>query len=370
MGHAVDNKEQIYLALADRLNKNPVGAPVNETLMDILKRLYTLGEAELGSRFPMLPVTLDQISKTSGQDKGELEVILSSMADKGLVIDIPRRDKTYYMLAPMVVGFFEYTFMRAERAGLRDLAVLFEKYMQDREVQEEMFGGQTKMFRALAYEHLLPLAVETEVLSYEKASEIIRRSGGGALSTCACRHKAAHLGKACSAPARDICTSLGNAGQWLVRRGFAREATVEQLLGNLQRAQEAGLVLLCDNVLSKPTFICCCCGCCCGVLRAINENNIPSVQPGNFIPAPDTDKCIGCSVCVDSCHIRAMEMVETGDGRELPSILEKRCIGCGVCAASCPGEALIMVQREEVYVPPRSKREQFLSIAREKNRRG
>ncbi len=367
MGHIKSHKEQVYRALAERLNKNPVGAPANETLMEILQKLYSAGEAELGSRFPLMPVTLDQFAEISGKNEDELSEILDNMANKGLVLDIPRRDETYYVLAPMVIGFFEYTFMRMDKAGLKDLAELFEQYMQDQTVREEMFHGETKMFRALVYEKLIPLAVETEVLDYEKASEIIRQSGGGALTTCACRHKADHLGTACSAPSENICTSLGNASSWLIKRGFAREATVEQLLNNLERAQEQGLVMLCDNVLGNPTFICFCCGCCCLVLRSINESEIPAVHPGNFLPELDDLKCKGCASCVESCHINAIVMRETY-GQNIPSIKEAFCIGCGVCAAACPAEALVLKQRKTRHVPPRSKKEQLLSIAREKNR--
>ena len=32
---------------------------------------------------------------------------------------------------------------------------------------------------------------------------------------CACRHEAAHLGKACHAPV-DVCMSLGGAAEWIV----------------------------------------------------------------------------------------------------------------------------------------------------------
>lgn len=367
MAHLENHKEEVYRALAERLNKNPVGAPVNETLMDILHKLYTAGEAALGSRFPLLPATLEQLAKMTGMEKLELAEILEEMAQKGLVLDLSRREETYYMLAPMVVGFFEYTFMRAEEAGLPELAELFEQYMQDRSVREEMFAGETKMFRALAYERLLPLAVETEVLDYDRASEIIRQAGGGALSTCACRHKARHLGKACSAPEENICTSLGSASAWLVKRGFAREASVEQLLENLQRAQEEGLVILCDNVLGNPTFICYCCGCCCGVLRTLHESDIAAVQPGNYLPEVDASACDGCAICVESCHIEALHL-QGKEEQDLPVILHERCIGCGVCAAACPSDALRMVARPTRHIPPSTKKDQLFSIAREKHR--
>lgn len=368
MGHSLDHREQIYNVLAERLNKNPVGAPLNETLMEILHKLYTIGEAELGSKLPFRPSTAADLAKATGKCESELSHIFESMANKGLVIDFPRRGETYYMLTPMVVGFFEYTFMRAKRADLSELAELFENYMQDQTVRQEIFHGGTKLFRALAYESVLPLAVETEVLDFDRASEIIRKSGGGALSTCACRHMADHLGKACDAPIDDICASLGAASDWLIRRDFARRTTTEELLQNLERAQKAGLVMLCDNVLGQPAFICFCCGCCCGVLRAINEGGLKAVEPGNFLPEVDLEKCIACGVCESACHVNAISLESSTDSI-IPHINRELCIGCGVCAAVCSAGACYMLPRETRYEPPRDSFQQMLSIAREKNRK-
>ncbi len=368
MGHSLDHKEQIYNELAERLSKNPVGAPVNEMLMEILHKLYTSAEAEIGSKLPFRPASASHLAKATGKSASEISEILDSMANKGLVIDFPRRGETYYMLAPMVVGFFEYTFMRAKRADLGELAELFENYMQDQTVREEIFHGGTKMFRALAYEDVIPLAVETEVLDYDRASDIIRQSGGGALSTCACRHMADHLGRACDAPIDDVCTSLGQASDWLIRRNFAKIATIEDLLENLERAREEGLVILCDNVLGQPAFICFCCGCCCGVLRAINEGGLKAVEPGNYLPQVSFEKCVACGACETACQINAISL--TGRDADLRPLIDRTlCIGCGICASVCPAGACYMVAREPPYKPPRDSFQQMLSIAREKNRK-
>lgn len=365
----INAKEEVYRALAERLNKNPVGAPVNETLMEILHRLYTESEALTGSKFPLLPVTLEKMAAATGIKEEELKKTLDGMAAKGLVVDWPRRDGIYYMLAPMVVGFFEYTFMRVrDELNMKELAELFEIYFKREGVNEEIFGSGTKMFKTLVYESLIPAAVETEVLSYEKASEVIRESGGGSLSMCACRHKASHLGKACDAPVEDVCTSLGNSSKWLIQRGLGKPASVDDLLRVLDRTERLGLVHMGDNVLKKPVMICHCCGCCCGLLRAINESGIMSVHPSNFIPSLDADLCAGCGECAGGCHIQAVTMAESGNGAEMPVVKKDLCIGCGVCAAKCPTGALTMSRRSTLHVPPPDKMTQFMKIAMEKGR--
>ena len=363
MGHIVNAKDEVYRILAERLNKNPVGTPINTTLMEILHRLYTESEALVGGKFPLLPMKLTQIAGITGIKEEELKTILDGMADKGLVLDIPRKDTFYYMLTPMVVGFFEYTFMRAgNSADMRDMAELFETYFHSGEVRKELCGADTKMMLTLVYENLIPLGVETEVLSYERTAEIIRQSGGGAISTCPCRHKALHLGKSCGAPL-EVCTSLGAGAEWIVRRGMGKPATVDELLRVLDQTEKAGLVHNCDNVLNKPTYICHCCGCCCVILRSIKETGDYSTHPSNFIPEPDPQACTGCGTCAESCHIEAITM----DG-ELPVVNTEKCIGCGVCASACPSGALTMSRKSKLYIPPANGKEKFLRIAREKGK--
>lgn len=369
MGHIINAKKQIYHALAERLSKTPEGAPINEDLMAILHRLYTESEALVGSQFSSIPMPLDKISNITGIEVQELKTILDGMADKGLVLDIPRKDTFYYMLAPMLVGFFEYTFMRTgNHVNLKDLAELFETYFHSAGVMKEIAGIDTKVMRTLIYESVIPLAVETEVLDYERASEIIRQSDGGAITMCACRHEASHLGKACDAPI-EVCISLGGAADWIVRKGLGKPATVDDLLRVLDQTQELGLVHLCDNVLNKPTYICNCCGCCCKVLRGINEQNVFATHPSNFIPTVELKSCISCGNCAEKCQIHAINMTDDEDGGlEIPVFNYDVCIGCGVCSTACPNGSMTMCRRAVLSVPPGNIREKLKRMASEKGR--
>ncbi|MCJ7806987.1 MAG: 4Fe-4S binding protein [Clostridia bacterium] len=364
MGHLTGGKEEAYQALAERLSRFPVGVVINNILMEILKLLYTENEAAVGSKFPIRPRPLAEIAELTGMTVDKTSAVLNGMADKGLVVDIPRKGTTYYMLSPVVVGFFEYSMMRADGANIRELSSLYEQYFHDQDVAKEVFGSDTKMFRTLVYERYIPELVWTEVLDYEKAEVVIRESGGGGLSICACRHKNYHLGKPCRYPMEDICTSLGRPAEWLLRRGFARKASVDDLLKNLERSYKLGLVLTSDNVIDEPAFICHCCGCCCGPLQAISCNHIHSVQPSSFIPQIDPETCLSCDSCVDACHINALKASESAE----PVLDRETCIGCGVCASICPSEALQMVRREEIYTPPQHKVAQLINIAVERNR--
>lgn len=372
MGHLTMAKEEVYRALAKRLDKNPVGAPVNETLMKILHIMFTETQAMIGSKFPAGMVKLEKLVEITGIPAEELKGHLNDMADKGLVIDVPRHDSFYYMATPLVIGFFEYTFMRVtDKLPMQELAELFNAYHQEPGVVEEFFGSPTKMFQTWAYESLMPEEVESEVLPYEKASEMIRDAGGGSLTMCYCRHQAQHLGTACDAPVEDVCTSLGNAAEWLIRRGFARRATVDELLRVLDKTEELGLVHLADNVQNKPAYICHCCGCCCGVLKSANEHGILTAHPSNFIPHINDELCNGCGVCAKRCHVNALSVSERvpGDKKSRKAELDKeKCLGCGACIRGCKQGAMALVRRKEIYVPPVNKKEQMMRIAMEKGK--
>lgn len=250
---------------------------------------------------------------------------------------------------------------------LKELAELFETYFHSDGVMREIAGIDTKVMRTLVYESILPVAVETEVLDYERASEIIRQSGGGAITMCACRHEAAHLGTACAAPV-EVCMSLGGAAEWIVRKGLGKPATVEDLLRVLDQTQALGLVHLCDNVLNKPTYICNCCGCCCKVLRGINEQQVFATHPSNFILSIELESCIGCGICVDKCQIHALTMTDQGNSLEVPVLNNEICLGCGACSSACPSGSLIMSRRSELHVPPENLKEKLKRMAIEKGR--
>ena len=49
----------------------------------------------------------------------------------------------------------------------------------------------------------------------------------------------------------------------------------------------------------------------------------------------NTDECVGCGVCVDSCPNEAIEVV---DG--VAVVNEAECVDCGVCVDECAVEAI------------------------------
>ena len=150
----------------------------------------------------------------------------------------------------------------------------------------------------------------------------------------------------------------------MVEQGFARRATVGELMDTLKKAEDHGLVHIGDNVLEQTTFICNCCGCCCGFHQGITLHKLKhAVTTTNYIARVNLDECNGCEVCADRCQIKAIKM--EGD---YPVVDGESCLGCGVCAHFCPSSAMKLVEREKKIIPPKTYKELMVRLMKEKGR--
>jgi ferredoxin len=362
MGH-IHKKEEILKELQKRLHHNPIGLPEHSTLYEILTILFSEKEAEVGAKFPLGFVTIDEIQESTGMNRDELEEILNGMIKKGLVYSSLKDGKTKYLLSPGVTGFFEMTFMRTDESlPMKRLAELMYTYRNTPEFVKEFFS-QTPRAKAYLYSGVIS-KVRSEVLSFDEAEEHIRKAGRGSLGRCYCRHEAWHLGKNCSAPIENICMSLGGASDFLVEHGFAKRASVSELLEALKRAEDYGLVHMGDNVMEQTTFICNCCGCCCGLLEGITKHHLKNaVTTTNYIARVNLEECNGCGLCEERCQIKAIRMI--GD---YPKPDEEICLGCGICAHFCPSLAIKMEERDKRIIPPKTYKDLIKRLMQEKGR--
>ena len=53
----------------------------------------------------------------------------------------------------------------------------------------------------------------------------------------------------------------------------------------------------------------------------------------------DTDACLGCGACVDTCP---QQVLELNDENKASLTNEDDCIECGACTSACPAEALTL----------------------------
>ncbi|WP_136798873.1 MULTISPECIES: 4Fe-4S binding protein [Desulfosediminicola] len=373
MGHHINGKDSI-VPLIDRLNRYPIGLPDNEKLRQILAILFSEDEAYVGSRFPLQESTMKELIRATGWQEEKLTPVLDSMADKGLIMDFKYGRRVYYLLLPGLIGFFELTFMkRRQDLPVEELAQLMHDYLfedPDDSMGNEFFNSPTPLTRSLTYEEHIP--VHSEVTTYESARDIIKKAGYGAVGMCYCRHKKEHLNKSCdkNAPVEEICISLGHGAKFMVRRGFAEERSVDELLAVLDRARELNLTHITDNIRNKPSFICNCCSCCCELLGGVLRGFPNGVAKANFTLEIEAESCKGCGLCAKACNVEALVRVENpagGKPKFKMTVDPERCLGCGACVSACKTDSLSMVRVERPETPEK-KKDLFKQILKEKKR--
>jgi ferredoxin len=361
MGHLAG--KDIYKELGGKIDNMMFSAPQKQVFFDILKRLYTVEEAELIIKMPYTFSTLEQIAKSVGYEILKLKHLLEGLCTKGLVIDIYVNGGYHYAPSPIVIGIFEFTMMRtAADLDTKEMAALFQDYMQgDDSFYAKNFGNGQKIsvMRSLPYDDVIKNSDYVEILDYEKAAGIVDMVDTYSIGLCSCRHKKYHNEeKKCDVPL-DNCLSFGIAADYLIRRNFAKKASKTQMLESLARSKELGLVLNSDNVRRNHRFICQCCKCCCTTLQGISKFGYPNtVVTSSFIAEVETDTCIGCGKCAKACPIEAIQMVSIDNPKTKKKkeavIDESICLGCGVCALKCKTKALGLVKRKQRVIHPES----------------
>lgn len=381
MGHLGHLKEE-YHDLIERLGQGTAALPEPDDeravrgRQEILEILYTPEEAAIAARLPVRPSRLAKIAERLGMTPEALKPKLDAMCDKGVVMDLvhPETGVVRYFLSPPVVGFFEFSLMRAKDSipKQRMAKALHDYTHYDSTFAQEVFGHETVLGRALTREALIAEESLPEVLDWQKATALIEAATEHSVSLCYCRHEAEHMGRACDAK-QEVCLTLNAGASFVIRRGFGRAITKDEALQILHDSRKAGLVQIADNVQNRPTFICNCCGCCCGQLQAINEFGLAGVNPSGFEPELAADRCTGCPLCSQACPISAISMVGVrapGQRKNVlrPEINRETCIGCGVCAQACRKDALHMARNDKPINVPTNTIEKTVRMAIERGR--
>ena len=184
--------------------------------------------------------------------------------------------------------------------------------------------------------------VEQTVLIEPEAQEILRNAEKIALGPCFCRKEA----KKCDAPL-DVCIVIDEDVEAMKAAGYEGFKVVpyEDAIAALRAAHEGGLVHMAYRKGDgKVTQFCSCCSCCCWFLNKLKDYDYhEAIIESGYVAQHDTERCVGCGLCIEHCHFDAWKA--NGDG--VPRLTVTRCFGCGVCVTSCPSDAIALVPRND-----------------------
>lgn len=132
-----------YLALSNRLNRFPQGAPPSELLFRILEVLFTREEAALVALLPIRPFNVAAAARVWKKPVAESRKILEGLASHGMLLDMEMQGEQIFVLPPPMAGFFEFSMMRLGNGyDQKLLAELFYQYLNvEEDFVKNLFAG-------------------------------------------------------------------------------------------------------------------------------------------------------------------------------------------------------------------------------------
>jgi Pyruvate/2-oxoacid:ferredoxin oxidoreductase delta subunit len=353
--------DDTYVKLCERLNQNAFKKQPLPSVIAFLKEIFTGEQAEMAASMPLGAHTVKSLAGELNRDEGELEAMLETMADEGIMfVAKAENGETEYSLPPFAPGIMELQYLKGEETEAfrkrhaliakmnKDLSAMADQL--DVEAANERMGSPG--LRTLAIEEELP--GNAEIATWEKVSEIIDGEDSFAVGTCGCRHGPKLEGNPCKVDGAPLeaCIYFGKVADYIVDRNFGKRYTREELMALLKTCEEKGLIHNINNFMGDNIVLCNCCGCCCHILKPmLKHRGLNMIAGSNFVSVVDTDTCIGCGECVELCQVKAIEMAD-----DIAQINADYCMGCGNCVSQCSSESLVLVRCAEVKPPKQSEK--------------
>jgi Na+-translocating ferredoxin:NAD+ oxidoreductase subunit B len=348
--------EDIFRRLQQRIDLYSLGFPTTETGIEItiLKKLFNQKDAEMFLNMSPMLEEPESVAKRLGSMVEEVAGQLEDMAKRGLLFRIRKGESVKYGAIPFMHGLFAFSIKRLDR----EMGDLMEKYL-DQRLNQAIVGVDGLYIRTIPVEK--SIVPEHHVTAFDDAVAIIKKNDTIAVGECICRSVNKIIDKGCD-KSIETCFMFGSMARFYIENNLGRRVEVEEAVGILRKAQDAGLVTQ-ASTSQNPVAMCNCCGDCCAPLGAVKKFPKPAeLVFSNYQSAINGENCTGCEICLDRCQMEAITMNKEG----VAQVDLDRCIGCGLCVTKCPSDAIVLMPKPDANrrIPPATSMDQMMQIAK------
>lgn len=319
---------------------------------ELVEELFTPEEAEVNNAMPRGPFTAKVMAEEMGRDREEIQEILETMANKGICMASNMDGTQFYQSARLMPGILEFQFMPGKTTERdKKIAELIHAYEKAFDENTDLTATTFPTARVITVDSTIEPG--NQIHTYDQVQTFIDKSDAIAVTTCFCRHAAALRDEDTHGMPNDVCMQFGQGAQFAIERLGGQKLTKKEAREVLDRAEEAGLVHMSQNMQDTTGSMNFICNCdrwhCVAVTRALAKPQPGLFFNSGFEPNFDPDLCIACETCIDRCPPEALILGED----DVPQVDLDRCFGCAVCATGCPSEAITMVNKPGFPEPPK-----------------
>ena len=263
-----------------------------------------------------VPMTLEEIAKAAGRsDTKALEDKLQEMSCIGLLEynwENPQHKKQY-LLPLFVPGAAEFFNMRKdfvdEHPEVCDFFERMSRLPLEKVTPMVPLGGAGIGMHVVPVEKALP--ADSQSVSIEHLSHWLKKYDTYAVGVCSCRRSQTVRGEGSGDLADLWCIAVGDCAKYSIETGKdGHEATYEEVMEVLQRAEDEGYVHQITNIDGEDKIfaICNCAPGVCYALRTSQLFNTPNLSRSAYIAHVDKEKCVACGKCVEVCPAGAAKL--------------------------------------------------------------
>ena len=263
-----------------------------------------------------VPMTLEEIAKAAGRsDTKALEDKLQEMSCIGLLEynwENPQHKKQY-LLPLFVPGAAEFLNMREsfvnEHPEVCDFFERMARLPLEKVTPMVPLGGAGIGMHVVPVEKAIP--ADSQSVSIEHLSHWLKKYDTYAIGVCSCRRSQTVRGEGSGDLADLWCIAVGDCAKYSMETGKdGHEATYEEVMEVLQRAEDEGYVHQITNIDGEDKIfaICNCAPGVCYALRTSQLFNTPNMSRSAYIAHVDKENCVACGKCVEVCPAGAAKL--------------------------------------------------------------